>query len=60
MARKKGLIYIDPELLRWAGKRGDLWMARYFLLEKILMEKGLDFKYVRDMSKEDVYKIIHG
>lgn len=34
MAMKSGLIRIKPEYLRWAMKRDDLWMARYFLLKK--------------------------
>ena len=60
MAMKSaGLIRIKPEYLRWAMKRGDLWMARYFLLEKILLDSGLDYKHVRDMPKDEIYDVIH-
>ena len=59
MAMKSGSIRIKPEYLRWAMKRGDLWMARYFLLEKILLDSGLDYKHVRDMPKDEIYDVIH-
>lgn len=51
-------VSITPQNLRDASLRGDLWMARYFLLEGILFDMDQDYSLVRGMSKSDVYNLL--
>lgn len=52
----KKLLHIKPELLKDMMIRGDTWMARYLHLEQLLLGQGIDYRHVREMSKEEIYE----